>query len=76
MSLPRSVGYSREMINSIRFLHITDTHITGAGVPLKRDDFKEIIPGIEQTTREAALELVFERLSERLRRGGDSTAVQ
>lgn len=71
MSLPRSVGYSREMINSIRFLHITDTHITGAGVPLKRDDFKEIIPGIEQTTREAALELVFERLSERLRRGGD-----
>lgn len=71
MSLLASNGYSHEMTNSVRFLHITDTHITGAGVPLKRDDFKEKIPDIEQATREAALDLVFERLSERLRDKGD-----
>jgi 3',5'-cyclic AMP phosphodiesterase CpdA len=50
-----------------RFLHITDTHVTGKGVPLKRDDLKAGAPGIAHATREAALDFSLERLSERLR---------
>jgi hypothetical protein len=60
------------MTKPARFLHVTDTHITGAGVPFRRDDHKERIPGIDHATREAALELVFERLSERLQADGET----
>lgn len=52
------------------FLHLADTHLAAAGVPFERDDHKVIIPGIEQETRESALELTLTRLAERLQRSG------
>jgi len=54
------------MTVAARFLHITDTHVTGSGEPLARDDHKTKIPGIEQATREGALDLTLDRLRERL----------
>lgn len=48
------------------FLHITDPHITGDGVPFKRDDHKAKIPGIDHTTREKQLTLLLSRIAERL----------
>lgn len=48
------------------FLHITDPHITGDGVPFKRDDYKTKLPGIEHTTREEQLTLLLSRIAERL----------
>ena len=58
------------MPSSATFLHLTDTHLALAGVPFERDDHKVDIPGIEQETRESALELTLNRLAERLARGG------
>jgi 3',5'-cyclic AMP phosphodiesterase CpdA len=59
------------MTTAARFLHITDTHITGVGVPLERDDHKTKIPEIEHATREGALRLLLDRLREKLLAGGD-----
>jgi 3',5'-cyclic AMP phosphodiesterase CpdA len=58
------------MATSATFLHLTDTHLALGGVPFERDDHKVDIPGIEQESRESALQLTFSRLSERLERGG------
>lgn len=58
------------MPTSATFLHLTDMHLAKAGVPFERDDHKVEIPGIERETRESALELMFGRLSERLKQGG------
>lgn len=41
-----------------------------AGVSFERDDHKVDIPGIEQETRESALELTFSRIAEQLKRSG------
>ena len=56
------------MPNSVTFLHVTDTHLSLAGEAFARDDHKVSISGIDQETRESALELTFERLAERLNR--------
>jgi hypothetical protein len=48
------------------FLHLTDPHVSGAGVPFLRDDLRAAIPGIPQTTRETAFKLMLRRLGERL----------
>lgn len=53
-------------MNSPLFLHITDAHVTGVGTELRRDDLKVKVAGIEHTTREASLELLFSRLAEHL----------
>lgn len=42
-------------------------HLAKAGVPFERDDHKLNIPEVEQETRESALELMFSRLSARLK---------
>ncbi|WP_354132015.1 metallophosphoesterase [Bradyrhizobium sp. RT4b] len=49
---------------------MTDMHLALAGVPFQRDDHKVDIPGVEQETRESVLELMFTRLSERLKQSG------
>ena len=54
------------MLSSATFLHLTDPHLASASVPFERDDHKVNIPGIEQGTRESALELTLSRLAERL----------
>lgn len=59
------LGYVADMTAPL-FLHITDPHITGEGVPLERDDFKIKIPKIEHGSREAALDLLLSRLAEQL----------
>lgn len=56
------------MPNTALFLHITDAHLTSAGTELPRDDHKVRVAGIQQDTREAALRLMLQRLSERLAR--------
>ncbi|TIU26297.1 MAG: hypothetical protein E5W53_07165 [Mesorhizobium sp.] len=56
--------------NSATFLHLTDAHLAAAGAPFERDDHKINIPGIEQETRESAMELTLSRLAERLERSG------
>ena len=58
------------MPKSALFLHVTDVHLAAAGTPFNRDDHKVRIPGIEQASREATLELLFERLAERLTKEG------
>src|SRR5690349_10963903 len=58
------------MADPVRFLHITDTHITGEGVPFKRDDLKVRAKGIDHPTREGALKLTLDRLGERLQDHG------
>lgn len=58
------------MPSSATFLHLTDVHLAAAGVPFERDDHKVDIPGIEQETRESALELTLSRLAERLEQSG------
>lgn len=58
------------MANSATFLHLTDAHLAAAGAPFERDDHKVNIPGIEQETRESAMELTLSRLAERLERSG------
>lgn len=58
------------MPSSATFLHLTDAHLAAAGVPFERDDHKVDSPGIEQETRESALELTLSRLAERLERSG------
>ncbi|RRI84242.1 hypothetical protein EIM01_06605 [Pseudomonas aeruginosa] len=55
-------------MSSPNFLHLTDTHLASAGVALVRDDHKVKIPEVEHGTRETALELLFKRLAEKLRR--------
>ena len=60
------------MSSSATFLHVTDAHLAAAGVPFERDDHKVTIPGVEQETRESALELTLSRLAERLTRSGRS----
>ncbi|WP_188053930.1 metallophosphoesterase [Sphingosinithalassobacter sp. CS137] len=52
------------------FLHVTDAHVTGHGVAVKRDDHKVVIPGISQATREGTLELLLARVAERLLENG------
>lgn len=47
-------------------LHITDAHVTGSGVEIRRDDFKVKIPDITHPTREDVLALLLARLAERL----------
>lgn len=54
------------MPNSALFLHVTDAHLTSAGTEFPRDDHKVRVAGIKQDTREAALLLMLQRLSERL----------
>ncbi|WP_292534847.1 metallophosphoesterase [Mesorhizobium sp.] len=49
---------------------MTDAHLAAAGAPFERDDHKVNIPGIEQETRESAMELTLSRLAERLERSG------
>ncbi|WP_202308655.1 metallophosphoesterase [Mesorhizobium sp. L-8-10] len=58
------------MPNTALFLHITDAHLTSAGTEFPRDDHKVRVPGIYQDTREAALRLMLQRLSERLAKEG------
>jgi hypothetical protein len=60
------------MSSSATFLHLTDAHLAAAGVAFERDDHKITIPGIEQETREQALELTLSRLAERLTHSGRS----
>jgi 3',5'-cyclic AMP phosphodiesterase CpdA len=48
------------------FLHLTDPHVSAAGVPFAQDDQKALIPGITAPTREPALKLMLRRLGERL----------
>jgi len=60
------------MTTAARFLHITDTHITGSGVPLARDDHKTNIPEIKHATREGVLDLTLDRLREKLLADGDT----
>jgi len=52
------------------FLHLTDPHVSAAGVPFARDDQKATIPGIVSPTREPALELMLRRLGQRLAEEG------
>jgi len=59
-------------MTDVRILHITDPHITGKGVPLKRDDHKTTIPAINHATRESVLKLTLDRLCETLQRDGAS----
>ncbi len=54
------------------FLHLTDPHVSAAGVPFARDDQKVTIPGIAPPTREPALELMLRRLGQRLAEGGQT----
>jgi hypothetical protein len=54
------------MEKRITFLHLTDSHLAGTGVPFRRDDLKTDVPGITAGTREASLELLLARLAERL----------
>jgi 3',5'-cyclic AMP phosphodiesterase CpdA len=59
-------GYTRLMTRRALFLHLTDPHVSAAGVPFDRDDQKVTIPGIPPSTREPALELMLRRLGQRL----------
>jgi 3',5'-cyclic AMP phosphodiesterase CpdA len=61
-----SKGFDRLMNDRVTFLHITDPHLSAAGVPFLRDDFKVKIPAIPDGTRESSLDLLFRRLAERL----------
>lgn len=54
------------MTHAANFLHLTDTHLSLTGEPFARNDHKVIVPGIEYETREAALNLLCRRLSEKL----------
>ncbi len=60
------------MTDRATFLHITDAHVSEAGVPFERDDRKVDVPGIPAGSREEALGLLFRRLAERLTRQGRS----
>lgn len=54
------------MAERATFLHITDAHLSGSGVPFERDDRKVEVPGIPAGSREEVLGLLFRRLAERL----------
>jgi 3',5'-cyclic AMP phosphodiesterase CpdA len=59
------------MTAPVTFLHVTDPHIAESRTELPRDDFKKPnVRGIEQDTRENALERTFARLAEHLREAG------
>lgn len=58
------------MARTATFLHITDTHVTGSGVPHERDDHKETIQGIIQATREQALDLLLGTLASKMAADG------
>ena len=58
------------MTDRATFLHITDAHVSAAGVPFDRDDRKVGVPGIPAGSREEALDLLFRRLAERLTKKG------
>src|SRR4051794_7335469 len=49
------------------FLHITDAHVSAAGLPFQWNDHKVEVPQIASGTREQVLELLFRRLAERLK---------
>lgn len=55
------------MSNRATFLHLTDAHVSQAGVPLDRDDLKVVIPAIAPGRREDALEQLLARLAENLK---------
>lgn len=54
------------------FLHVTDAHVTGHGVAVKRDDHKVAIQGIAHATREGTLQLLLTRIAGRLVEEGRS----
>ncbi len=54
------------MTNRALFLHLTDPHLSAAGVLFARDDQKVVIPGNPLSTREPALDLMLRRLGQRL----------
>jgi hypothetical protein len=56
------------MSSRTTFLHITDPHVSAAGVPFDRDDQKVRIPEVPKGTREQVIGLLFRRLAERLDR--------
>lgn len=58
------------MTITARLLHITDTHLKTSGTELKRDDHKQSLPGIIQTTREEALSDTLKRVSSTLQGAG------
>ena len=58
------------MAERATFLHLTDAHVSEAGVPHARDDQKVKVPGIPPATREAVLGQLFTRLAEHLDRDG------
>lgn len=58
------------MSNRATFLHLTDAHVSQAGVALYRDDLKVVIPSIPAGKREDALDQLFARLAENLKEGG------
>ena len=60
------------MERRVAFLHITDSHLAGTGVPFHRDDLKTDLPGISAGTREASMELLLARLAERLAQDGQT----
>jgi len=58
------------MSNRAIFLHLTDAHVSEAGVPLERDDRKVVIPGVAPGRREDALDQLLARLAENLKEEG------
>jgi|GEM_PF-1110401 len=54
------------IFGNLNLLHITDTHVTGAGVTHLRDDHKDRIEGLSQPTREGVLEMLLARIAEQL----------
>ncbi|BBB97117.1 MULTISPECIES: thymidylate synthase [Bradyrhizobium] len=58
------------MSNRSTFLHLTDAHVSQAGVAFDRDDQKVAIPSIAPGRREDALDQLFARLAENLKEEG------
>lgn len=54
------------MARTATFLHITDTHVTGLGVPHDRDDHKDKVQGITQATREQVLNQLLGALASKM----------
>lgn len=54
------------MTDRATFLHLTDPHVSEAGIAFARDDQKVTIPEIATGSREAVLTLLFRRLAEQL----------
>jgi 3',5'-cyclic AMP phosphodiesterase CpdA len=65
-----AIAISELMANCATFLHLTDAHVSSAGVPFARDDQKVEIPGVPAGKREAVLGQLFARVAERLKGEG------